>query len=141
MPHTNSRLSPLLIFTLAAVFSGCNLLITNEQSERLLGNWALQEVHVEGQIQPKSKGKYLIRFDEKEFGATFLCNGYGGKYKVFGRWIKYDDVVQTLVLCPDGGLYDIVEGTVLEAKSFSVEGDRLTFEKDGQVVVFVRLEP
>lgn len=140
MPPTNYRLFPLLIFSLAAVRSGCNLLVANEQSERLLGDWRLQEIHVEGQIHPKSTTNYHIRFFEKEFGATFLCNDYGGKYKVFGRRIKFDDVFNTLAGCPDGGHYDIIEETVLEAESFSVEGGRLVFYKDGQTAVFVRVE-
>ena len=66
------------------------------------------------------------------------CNEFGGNYILDGDQLTFNNIVFTLVLCPDLQMAqeDAVQRVLTETATFNIEGDTLTIVNNDTVLVF-----
>lgn len=131
----------LLLFVLASLlFSACS---AGERS--LVGTWNLTAYGPEGSTIPAAADSQAnVTFNEDgTLTGHSGCNGFGGEYKVDGDQITFSGLISTLVACgeplvtQESTLYRVLSGTA----TYEIDGDTLTLNQDGTVLVFTAAGP
>jgi heat shock protein HslJ len=125
----------LLVLILSACSGG--------NTPSLEGSWKL--VSYGDPAQPTSAAPDVetsIDFKDGQVTGNVGCNGFGGKYEVDGKEIKFSEMMSTLMFCegPGGDQETATLNVLRETATVALNGDTvtLTSQDGGTVVVLAR---
>lgn len=130
----------LVLFILSLALSAC---AAGSDSTSIVGTWKLTAYGPADAPTPAVPDiDATITFDaDGKVGGSGGCNSLGGDYTVEGDQITFGPIISTLMACADPLMNQ--EGTVVqvmfETASYKIDGNTLTINKDGTVLVFERV--
>jgi len=128
--------SLLILFIIYLALSACSSKAT---ASSLIGSWKLTSYGPANSL--------IVAVPNTEAGLTFKedgtvtgnsgCNGLGGKYKVQGDQITFDQIVSTLMACDDPRMAqeEVVHKVLTDTASFKIAGNTLTITNNDMVLV------
>lgn len=128
----------LLVFLLIGVaLSAC---ASGENNRPLIGSWRLTAygpVDSTAPAVPDVEATLNFTEDGSLTGDTG-CNQFGGNYILEGNQLTFDNIVSTLILCPELQMAqeEAIQRVLTETATFNIEGDTLTIINNDTVLVF-----
>lgn len=106
--------------------------------------WTLIEMNSNQAITKEDNNSFVIRFDdvEKQITGTAQCNNFFGGYEVLPQnKIRFGAMGATKAMCPNIEIEDEFLRTIAEVDSFTIDGDVLLLQKNGNVVMIFQALP
>jgi len=81
---------------------------------------------------PTPKNYSLDFLTDKVVAAQLDCNKGNGSYTVSGNNITFGNMAATMMMCPPGSLSSTFSQQLGKARTYKINGDRLTFTLEGE---------
>ena len=122
----------LLVLLILSACSGGN-------KASVVGTWKLDSYGDPANLTPAApEVNTSIEFKDGRMTGNVGCNGFGGKYTVDGKEIKFSGMISTLMFCegPVGDQETTTLNVLHETATFALNGDTLTItSQDGSAAI------
>ncbi|MFI3262327.1 MAG: META domain-containing protein [Rikenellaceae bacterium] len=107
-------------------------------------SWTLIELNSNQKITRDDSNSFVMSFnnEDKQVNGRAQCNNFFGGYEILPQnKIKFGHMGATKAMCPNMQLEDDFLKTISEVDSFTIDGDALLLQTNGEVVMIFKAIP